>query len=71
VEEEDLNEAYHVEDQVHEKGHMGEISPPHEDEKLVFDPPFNEDDDIQDSISHSHEDKVMVSCTPFLSCWFL
>jgi hypothetical protein len=78
IEEEDFDEAHHVEDQVHEEDPIGESTPPHEDENLVslrssqnsefddlFDPPFNEDEGIQASISPSHEDKGMVSCTPF------
>jgi hypothetical protein len=64
IEEEDLNEAYHVEDQVHEEGPI-ENTPLHQDEILVFTPPFDGDEVTQDSISPSHKDKGMVSCIPF------
>jgi hypothetical protein len=43
-----------------------EENPSSNDEfEKVFDPPFNGDEGIQASISPSHEDKGVVSCTPF------
>jgi hypothetical protein len=60
-----LDEAYHVEDQGHDEDLIEESILLHEDERLVHAPPFNEDESIQASVSPSHEDKGMVSCTPF------
>jgi hypothetical protein len=51
--------------QVHEEG-LIESTPPHEDETLVWVPPFDEDEVIQASVPPSHEDKNdEVSCTLF------
>jgi hypothetical protein len=56
-EEEDLDEARHVEIPVHEEGL-------HEDKTLVLTPPFDEDEVTQASIP-PHEDQNMVSTTLF------
>jgi hypothetical protein len=54
--------VHRVEGRVHEEG-LIESTPHHEDETLVFAPPFVEDEVTQVSLPPSHEDKNMVSCT--------
>jgi len=98
---EDRDEAYHVQDKVHEEDPIRENILPHEDEnpislgysqnykygelycydveniefeekpsindefEKVLVHPLNRDEVIQDSISHSHEYKRVVHCSPF------
>jgi len=63
IEEEGLDEAHHVEGQVHEG--LIESTTPREEDMLAFSPPFDEDEVTQDSSPPSHEDNNMVSCTLF------
>jgi hypothetical protein len=61
--EEDLNEAYNVEDRIHDEGPIENVRLL-QDETRIFAPPFNEDEVTQASVSPPHEDKGVVSCTP-------
>jgi hypothetical protein len=56
--EKHFDETFHVENVIH-------IEAPHEDETLVFSPLSNEDEVIQASIPHAHEEEKVVSFTPF------
>jgi hypothetical protein len=64
IEEEDVDEAHHVEKKVHEEGPI-EITPPHKYKTLIVSPPFDEDEVTQSSFPPPHEYENMVSCTPF------